>query len=171
MDFHRIRTLASGSMYNLYEGIFTLKNYSLPHVLLALTGFLFQSPKTSPTFYFTSLPILIHLAATSTVPEYVAKAIVPLISATTGSSLFTSWNLVSSAAQVIAGQTALSACVGLMAGMAVLVHRLAIRFGGLEEGSWDTTLVFGLIWAAAWLVFTWASPFGRFVSSFPACQF
>jgi hypothetical protein len=87
---------------------------SFPHVILAITAFLFQTLHASPTFVFTSLAILIHLAANSSFRQYMAKAISPLILAPNGGSLPTSWNLVSSTAQVFTGQTLLSTFIGLV---------------------------------------------------------
>lgn len=164
MDLHPFRDLSLPGIYSAFEGIITLKNISFPHTILAITSFLFQTPHASPTFIFTSLPILIHLAESQPTGRFLLTSILPLIGTLTTGGLSTSWNLISSKGQVITGQTALSACIGVVCGLAVMLHRLTISRGGMKEGSWDTTIGFGLIWAGFWLIFSWISSFGRYVS-------
>lgn len=149
---------------SIFEGIITLKNISFPHTILAITSFLFQTPHASPTFLFTSLPILIHLAHTQHPFRFLLTAIPSLGIPLTANGLLTSWNLLPSPGQVIGGQTILSTVIAGMCALAVLLHRLSVGWGGFKEGNWDTTMAFGLIWAGAWLAFSWMSPLGRYVN-------
>lgn len=165
MDFRPFRSLHQVPGLSILEGITTLKNPAFPHILLAITTILFQTPHAAPTFVFTSLPILIHLAESQFTWGFAKRTLGPLTGYLTVDSFTTTRDLLASTGQVLFGQSALSAGIALTSWLAVLLHRQAIRGGALLEGNWDTTLAFGLLWAGAWLAFSWISPFGRYVGS------
>lgn len=166
MDFHLLRNIRNIPGLSAFEGVFTIKNLSFPHVILAITSFLFQRPHASPVFVFTSLPTLIYLAESQTPWQFFTASAISPIPALDAGGLLTSWNITAKASEVLVGQTLLSGFVGMMTILAVLLHRMVIQHGLLQEGSWDTILVFGLVWAAALLTLTSCSPLGRFVSLF-----
>lgn len=163
MDFRPLRNLHQVPGLSVLEGITTIKTPAFPHIVLAITTILFQTPHAAPTFVFTSLPILIHLAETQSTWDFTKTTLGPLICYLTADSYTTTRGLLASKGQVLFGQLALSTGLAFTSWLAVVAHRQAIRGGALSEGNWDTTLAFGLLWAMAWLVFSWISPFGRYV--------
>jgi hypothetical protein len=148
----------------IIEGLFTWLWASSPYeALLGITSVLFFSPNASPTFIFTSLPVLLRLSRDLSTTAYLLRAGSVLAMSRTLNSMTTVLPLLENKAEVIAGQSLLSLGQSATAVLPAWGHQEIVRWRGMEEG-WETVLLFGLLWSVAWEVWGALSPFGSYVS-------
>ena len=131
---------------------------------IALTAFLTLSSNPLLLFNLITLPLLIHLSTTSTTPgAFVASAVPILATASTLRSLPTIHGLISSFFQAFLVQAAFSIAISIFVVLPITLTKLATsKIATLSHG--QAAVVFGLLWAVAWLIWEGISPLGRYVS-------
>jgi hypothetical protein len=166
LRFWLYRLLHRFPQLNVFEGFAYRAIPSFPHILIAVTTFLFQTPNASPMFVFTALPILINTCYRQT-PSWTAglRRVIWIAVALFAYSIGTSWGLLRQHGDVFMAQTAFSSAVSVMTLAPVLAHRFLTGKGVIRPDGWEVGIAFGLLWAAGWAVFAWLSPFGRYVSN------
>src|SRR6478735_8830676 len=109
MSFWPFRTELGPRGLRIVEGLYYWLCASSPYeALLGIASVLFFTPNASPTFIFTSLPVLLHLSRELSTTSFLLQAGSVLAMSRTLNSMTTVLPLLENKAEVIAGQSLLS---------------------------------------------------------------
>lgn len=134
LHFWLHRVVQALSHFKILEGVAYRPSISYPHIVVAVTALIFQTPGTSPLFVVTSLPVLIDTCYRGTPKSSDSfRKLGCLAAALFGNSIWSSWGLLDNHGEILMGQAVFSVAVAAMTIAPILAHRCLTDWGVVRK--------------------------------------